>query len=50
MKVDVDHALAESTPYGGSVSTADINKSEWKIMCPLFVAEGLIDPPTHVIR
>jgi hypothetical protein len=50
MKVDVDYALAESTPYSGSVSTADFNKSEWKIMYPLFMAEGLIDPPTHVIR
>jgi hypothetical protein len=49
-KVDVDRALAASAPHDGSVSIADFDKSEWEIMYPLFVAEGLVDPSARVIR
>jgi hypothetical protein len=44
MKVDAEHALAAHIPRGGSLSAADFNKSEWEIMYPLFVEEGLVDP------
>jgi hypothetical protein len=49
-KVYVDRALAASTPCSGSLLTADFAKSEWEIMYPLFMAEGLIDSPACVIR
>jgi hypothetical protein len=50
VKVDVDRALAASAPRDDLLSTADFDKSEWEIMYHLFVAEGLIDPSTRVIR
>jgi hypothetical protein len=49
VKVDVDRALAASAPHNGSLSTAVFDKSEWEIMYPLFVAEGVVDPSAHVI-
>jgi hypothetical protein len=49
-KIDAEHALAALTPRGGSVSTADFNKSELEIMYPLFVEEGLVDPSKRVNR
>jgi hypothetical protein len=48
-KVDVDRALAAAAPHNGSLSTAVFDKSEWEIMYPLFVAEGVVDPSAHVI-
>jgi hypothetical protein len=38
------------TLCGGSLSAADFDRSVWKIMYPLFVAEGLIDPSERVSR
>jgi hypothetical protein len=35
---------------GDSLSTADFDRSEWEIMYPLFVVEGLVDPSEHVNR
>jgi hypothetical protein len=29
---------------GGSLSAADFDWSEWEIMYPLFLEEGLVDP------
>jgi hypothetical protein len=49
-KVDVNRALGAPTPRDGSLLAADFDKSEWKIMYPLFVAEGLIDPSVRVNR
>jgi hypothetical protein len=43
-KIDAECTLAVPTPHGGSLSTADFDKSEWKIMYPLFIEEGLIGP------
>jgi hypothetical protein len=49
-KVDIDHVLAVPTARDGSLSTAGFDRSEWEIMYPLFVAEGLIDTFAHVSR
>jgi hypothetical protein len=49
-KVDIDHVLAVPTARDGSLSTAGFDSSEWEIMYPLFVAEGLIDTFAHVSR
>jgi hypothetical protein len=48
MKVDAKRALVTPIPRGGSLSAADFDRSEWEIMYPLFVEEGLIDPSKHV--
>jgi hypothetical protein len=37
MKVDTERALAAPIPRGSSLSAADFDRSEWKIMYPLFV-------------
>jgi hypothetical protein len=29
---------------GGTLSAADFDQSEWEIMYPCFVKEGLVDP------
>jgi hypothetical protein len=42
MKVDIEHALATPILSGGSLSAADFDRLEWKIMYPLFVEEGLV--------
>jgi hypothetical protein len=31
-------------PHGGQLSTADFDQSEWEILYPHFVEEGLVDP------
>jgi hypothetical protein len=49
-KVDVERALEIPAPRNGSLSTADFDRSEWEIMYPLFVAEGLVDPSECVNR
>jgi hypothetical protein len=48
MKIDAERALAAPTSRGGLLSNADFNKSEWEIMYPLFVEEGLVDSSEHV--
>jgi hypothetical protein len=50
MKIDARRALAVPLPRGGSLSTADFDKSEWEIMYPLFVKEGIVDPSECVNR
>jgi hypothetical protein len=49
-KIDAERALAVPTPRGGSLSTADFDKSEWEIMYPSFVEEGLVGPSECVNR
>jgi hypothetical protein len=49
-KIDAECALAAPMPCSGSLSTADFDKSEWEIMYPLFVEEGLIGPSKCVNR
>jgi hypothetical protein len=49
-KVDIDRALATTTVLKGQMSAADFARSEWEIMYPLFVAEGLIDTSARVNR
>jgi hypothetical protein len=43
-------ALAAPTPRGGLLSATDFDKSEWEIMYPLSVEEGLIGPSEYVNR
>jgi hypothetical protein len=43
MKIDAERALAAPSSRGGSLSATNFDKSEWEIMYPLFVEEGLID-------
>jgi hypothetical protein len=35
---------------GGSLSAANFHKSEWEIMYPLFVEDGLVDSSERVNR
>jgi hypothetical protein len=49
-KIDAERALVALMPRGGSLSTADFDKSEWEIMYPLSVEEGLVDPSKRVNR
>jgi hypothetical protein len=42
--IDVEHALAAPSPRGGALSTADFDPSEWEIVYPRFIEEGLVDP------
>jgi hypothetical protein len=44
MKIDTGRALETPKPPGGSLSVANFSRSEWEIMYPLFVKEGLINP------
>jgi hypothetical protein len=50
MKIDAEHALAAPMPRGGLLSATDFDKSEWEIMCPLFVEDGLVGPSECVNR
>jgi hypothetical protein len=50
MKVDTERALVAPIPCGGSLSTTDFDRSEWEIIYPLFVEEGLVDPSKRVSR
>jgi hypothetical protein len=49
-KIDAERALAVRTPHGGSLWASYFDRSEWEIMYPLFVMEGLIDPSERVSR
>jgi hypothetical protein len=49
-KIDAERALVAPTPRGGSLFAADFDKSEWEIMYPLFVKEGLVVPSECVNR
>jgi hypothetical protein len=49
-KIDAKRALVTPTLRGGSLSVADFDKSEWEIMYPLFVEEGLVGPSECVNR
>jgi hypothetical protein len=42
-KVDAERTLAAPIRRGGSLCAANFDRSEWEIMYPLFVEEGLID-------
>jgi hypothetical protein len=42
MMIDAERALATPTLRGGSLSASDFDKSEWEIMYPLFIEEGLV--------
>jgi hypothetical protein len=50
MKIDAERVLAAPTPHGGSLSAANFDKSEWEIMYPRFVVEGLVGPSECVNR
>jgi hypothetical protein len=50
VKVGVERTLEMPASRGGSLSAANFDRSEWKIMYPLFVAEGLVDPSERVSR
>jgi hypothetical protein len=43
-KVDAERALVVPTLCRVSLSTANFDRSEWEIMYPLLVTEGLVDP------
>jgi hypothetical protein len=49
-KVDIDRALAMPATHDGSVSAAGFSMSEWEIMYPLFVVEGLVVTSTLAKR
>jgi hypothetical protein len=50
MKVDIGHTLAAPVDHHGPLLVVGFARSEWEIMYPLFVAEGLIDTSTRVNR
>jgi hypothetical protein len=43
-KTATECALAAPSPRGGQLSAVDFDQSEWQIMYPCFIEEGLIDP------
>jgi hypothetical protein len=47
-KIDLDRALVTHALHCNSLSAANFDRSEWEIMYPLFVVEGLIDPSERV--
>jgi hypothetical protein len=47
-KVDAECASATPLLRDGPILAADFDLSEWEIMYPHFVEEGLVDPPGHV--
>jgi hypothetical protein len=49
-KVDVERTLEVPASHGSSLSATDFDRSEWEIMYPLFVVEGLTDPSERVNR
>jgi hypothetical protein len=49
-KVNVECSLEMPAPRGGSLLTTNFDRSEWEIMYPFFVVEGLVDPSEHVNR
>jgi hypothetical protein len=49
-EIDTRHGLVKPMLRGGSLCATDFDKSEWEIMYPLFVEEGLVDPSECVNR
>jgi hypothetical protein len=49
MTKKVDAKCASATPLlrDDPILAADFDLSEWEIMYPHFVEEGLVDPPGH---
>jgi hypothetical protein len=50
MKVDIDCALAATAAHDGPLLAVGFARSEWEIVYPLFVAEGLVDTSARVNR
>jgi hypothetical protein len=50
MNADAERALVTPIPRGGSISTTDFDRSEWEIMYPLFLEEGLVIPSERVSK
>jgi hypothetical protein len=48
--VHVELALEIPASRGDSLSATDFERSEWEIMYPPFVAEGLVDPSERLYR
>jgi hypothetical protein len=44
-KFVIDDGSTEAPLCGGPLSAFDFDPSEWEIMYPRFVEEGLVDPP-----
>jgi hypothetical protein len=49
-RINVERALEAPAPHSGMLSTANFDQSEWEIMYPMFVEEGLTDPSEYVNR
>lgn len=47
MMINAERVPVAPLSCGGSLSATDFEKSKWKIMYPLFVKEGLVDPSEH---
>jgi hypothetical protein len=50
VKVDIEHTLVAPVARGGTLSAADFDQSEWKIIYPCFVEEDLVNPSNCVNR
>jgi hypothetical protein len=47
--VDAEHALVAPISHGGSLSTADFDRSKWEIMYPLFWTRASLILPNHFV-
>jgi hypothetical protein len=43
VKINAEHALAAPSTHGDMLSAADVDESEWEMMYPHFLQEGLVD-------
>jgi hypothetical protein len=48
VKINAERTLVALSPCGGTLSAADFNQSEWEIIYPRFVEEGLVHPSDGV--
>jgi hypothetical protein len=46
----IDDGSVEAPLRGGPPSAVDFDPSEWEIMYPCFVQEGLVDPPDRACK
>jgi hypothetical protein len=50
VKVDIEHTLVAPVARSGTLSAADFDQSEWKLIYPCFVEEDLVNPSNCVNR
>jgi hypothetical protein len=49
-KSGIDISSVEAPPHCGLLSVTDFDPSEWEVMYPRFIEEGIIDPPDRAYQ